>query len=141
MRGQYAAVRSPASRASAYRDEPNVAPNSNVETFVAMRLADRQLALGGRAVLIRTGKHLSQRKTEIAIRFKQAPYTPFRHTPVFCLPDNWLIISIAPDEGISLQFAVKRPGPVVDARRRADGLSRQRLVSERAERRVRNAHL
>ncbi len=57
---------------------------------------------------------MSRRKTEIAIRFKQAPYTPFQHTPVHCLPDNWLIFSIAPNEGISLQFAVKRPGPVVD---------------------------
>jgi glucose-6-phosphate 1-dehydrogenase len=57
---------------------------------------------------------MSARKTEIAIRFKQAPFTPFRNTPVDSLPPNWLVIGIAPDERISLQFAVKRPGPVVD---------------------------
>jgi glucose-6-phosphate 1-dehydrogenase len=63
---------------------------------------------------IRTGKHLSQRNTEIAIRFKQAPYAAFQDTPVDTLRPNWLVLRIAPDEGISLQFEVKRPGPVVD---------------------------
>ena len=72
------------------------------------------MARAGRALFHPHGQASLERKTEVAIRFKQAPYTPFRSTPVFCLPDNWLIISIAPDEGISLQFAVKRPGPVVD---------------------------
>ena len=91
-----------------------MARDSKVETYVAMQLEIDNWRWAGVPFFIRTGKHLSQRKTEVAIRFKQAPYTPFRHTPVFCLPDNWLIISIAPDEGISLQFAVKRPGPVVD---------------------------
>src|SRR5258708_4022855 len=63
---------------------------------------------------IRTGKHLSQRNTEIAIRFKQAPYAAFQDTPVDALRPNWLVLRIAPDAGISLQFEVKRPGPVVD---------------------------
>jgi glucose-6-phosphate 1-dehydrogenase len=62
----------------------------------------------------RTGKHLSARNTEIAIRFKQAPYAAFQYTPVETLRPNWLVLSIAPDEGISLQFEVKRPGPAVD---------------------------
>ena len=52
--------------------------------------------------------------TEIAIRFKQAPYTAFQDTPVDTLRPNWLVLRIAPDEGISLQFEVKRRGPVVD---------------------------
>ena len=63
---------------------------------------------------IRTGKHMSQRNTEIAIQFKQAPYAAFQGTPVDTLRPNWLVLRIAPDEGISLQFEVKRPGPVVD---------------------------
>jgi glucose-6-phosphate 1-dehydrogenase len=63
---------------------------------------------------IRTGKHLAQRNTEIAIRFKQAPYSAFQDTPVDALRSNWLVLRIAPDEGISLQFEVKRPGPAVD---------------------------
>ncbi len=114
VRAQYAAGTMAGNPVKAYRDEPNVARDSKVETYVAMQLEIDNWRWAGVPFFIRTGKHLSQRKTEVAIRFKQAPYTPFRNTPVFCLPDNWLIISIAPDEGISLQFAVKRPGPVVD---------------------------
>jgi glucose-6-phosphate 1-dehydrogenase len=57
---------------------------------------------------------MSQRTTEIAIRFKQAPYAAFQDTPVAALRPNWLVLRIAPDEGISLQFEVKRRGPVVD---------------------------
>ena len=57
---------------------------------------------------------MSQRNTEIAIRFKQAPYTAFQDTPVDTLRPNWLVLRIAPDEGISLQFEVKRRGPLVD---------------------------
>jgi glucose-6-phosphate 1-dehydrogenase len=63
---------------------------------------------------LRTGKYMSQRNTEIAIRFKQAPYAAFQDTPVDTLRPNWLVLRIAPDEGISLQFEVKRRGPVVD---------------------------
>ena len=63
---------------------------------------------------VRTGKHMSQRNTEIAISFKQAPSAAFRNTPIDTLQANWLVLRIAPDEGISLQFEVKRPGPVVD---------------------------
>ena len=63
---------------------------------------------------IRTGKHMSARRTEIAIRFKQAPYAAFQDTPVDILRPNWLVLHIAPDEGISLQFEVKRRGPQVD---------------------------
>ena len=63
---------------------------------------------------LRTGKHLSGRVTEIAIRFKPAPLSLFQDTPVDALKPNWLVIRIAPDEGISLQFEVKRRGPVVD---------------------------
>ena len=59
---------------------------------------------------MRTGKHMADRMTEIAIRFKQAPYTPFADTDVNALPPNWLLLRLSPDEGISLQFDVKHPG-------------------------------
>jgi glucose-6-phosphate 1-dehydrogenase len=63
---------------------------------------------------LQRSKHLSQRNTQIAICFKQAPFTAFRDTPVDTVRPNWLVLRIAPDEGISLQFEVKRRGPVVD---------------------------
>src|ERR1700735_4962645 len=114
VRGQYAAGTVLGKQAKAYRQEPNVAPNSNIETYVAMQLEIDNWRWAGVPFYIRTGKHLSQRNTEIAIRFKQAPYAAFQDTPVDALRPNWLVLRIAPDEGISLQFEIKRPGPVVD---------------------------
>ncbi len=114
VRGQYGAGVVQGKPVKAYRQEPDVGPDSNIETYVAMKLEIDNWRWAGVPFYIRTGKHMPSRQTEVAIRFKQAPFTPFRGTPVECLPENWLILSIAPDEGISLQFAVKRPGPVVD---------------------------
>ena len=62
---------------------------------------------------LRTGKALARRMTEIAIRFKQAPLALFRDTPVDRLTPNWLVMHIQPDEGVSLQFGAKIPGPIV----------------------------
>jgi glucose-6-phosphate 1-dehydrogenase len=62
---------------------------------------------------IRTGKYMSRRRTEIAIRFHQAPYSIFRGTDVERMHPNWMILRIQPDEGIGLEFAAKRPGPTV----------------------------
>ena len=114
VRGQYGAGTVLGKKVKAYRQEPNVAPDSNIETYVAMQLEIDNWRWAGVPFYLRTGKHMSQRNTEIAIRFKQAPYTAFQDTPVDTLRPNWLVLRIAPDEGISLQFEVKRPGPVVD---------------------------
>jgi len=114
VRGQYAAGMVLGKPAAAYRDEPNVAPRSDVETYVALRVEIDNWRWAGVPFYIRTGKHLSHRMTEIAICFKQAPYAAFQDTPVDSLRPNWLVLRIAPDQGISLQFEVKRPGPVMD---------------------------
>jgi glucose-6-phosphate 1-dehydrogenase len=114
VRGQYGAGTVLDKPVNAYRNEPDVSAESNIETYVAMQLEIDNWRWAGVPFYIRTGKHMSQRKTEIAIRFKQAPYTAFQDTPVDTLRPNWLVLSIAPDEGISLQFEVKRRGPVVD---------------------------
>jgi glucose-6-phosphate 1-dehydrogenase len=114
VRGQYGAGTVLGENTKAYRQEPNVAPDSNTETYVAMQLEIDNWRWAGVPFYLRTGKHLSQRNTEIAICFKQAPYTAFQDTPVDTLRPNWLVLRISPDEGISLQFEVKRRGPVVD---------------------------
>jgi glucose-6-phosphate 1-dehydrogenase len=114
VRGQYGAGTVLGKKVNAYRQEPNVAEDSNIETYVALRLEIDNWRWTGVPFYLRTGKHMSQRNTEIAIRFKQAPYTAFQDTPVDALRPNWLVLRIAPDEGISLQFEVKRRGPVVD---------------------------
>jgi glucose-6-phosphate 1-dehydrogenase len=114
VRGQYGAGVVMNQQKRAYRDEPRVSPTSNVETYVAMRLEIDNWRWAGVPFYIRTGKHMSQRSTEVAICFKKAPATTFQRTPVECLKPNWLVLSIAPKESISLQFDVKHPGPLVE---------------------------
>jgi glucose-6-phosphate 1-dehydrogenase len=114
VRGQYAAGRVLGKRVKAYRKEPDVAPDSETETYVALKLEIDNWRWAGVPFYVRTGKHLPQRNTEIAIRFKQAPYAAFQDTPVDRLRPNWLVLSIAPDDSISLQFEVKRRGPAMD---------------------------
>ncbi len=111
VRGQYGPG---ANGVIGYRQENDVAPDSPVETYVAMQLAIDNWRWAGVPFYLRTGKHMSRRVTEIAIRFKPAPFAPFEDTNVAALPPNWLLLQIQPDEGIALQFEVKRPGPVVD---------------------------
>jgi glucose-6-phosphate 1-dehydrogenase len=69
------------------------------------------LALGRCAVLSADGQAYAGRLTEIAVRFKPAPLAPFATTPVDTTSPNWLVIRIQPQEGIGLQFDIKRPGP------------------------------
>jgi glucose-6-phosphate 1-dehydrogenase len=114
VRGQYAAGEVGGQKKHAYRQEPDVAKDSRIETYAALKLEIDNWRWSGVPFYVRTGKHLAARVTEIAIRFKPAPYAVFAETPVEALPPNWLVIRIAPDEGISLQFEVKRRGPVVD---------------------------
>lgn len=114
VRGPYGAGTVLDRLVNAYRNEPNVAADSNVESFVAMRLEIDNWRWAGVPFYVRTGKHLSQRMTEITICFKQAPFAPFQDTSVDTLSPNWLVLHIAPGEGISLQFEARRPGPVVE---------------------------
>jgi glucose-6-phosphate 1-dehydrogenase len=114
VRGQYGAGSVLGRPVKAYRSEPNVATDSNIETYVAMKLGIDNWRWAGVPFYFRTGKRMSHRTTEIAIRFKQAPYAAFQNTPVEALQPNWMVLRIAPDEGISLQFEVKRRGPLVD---------------------------
>jgi len=110
VRGQYGPGTVAGKASVPYRQEPNVAPDSNTETFVALQVEIDNWRWAGVPFYLRTGKHMSHRATEIAIRFKPAPYAAFENTQVATLPPNWLVLRIAPDDGISLQFEVKRRG-------------------------------
>ena len=110
VRGQYAAGVVLGKQVRAYRHEPDVAPDSNTETYVACKLRIDNWRWAGVPFYLRTGKYLKRRWTEIAIRFHQAPYTLFRGTHVERMNPNWMILRIQPDEGIALQFAAKHPG-------------------------------
>ena len=114
VRGQYDAGTVLGTRVRAYRHEPDVAPHSNTETFVACKLKIDNWRWAGVPFYLRTGKYMKRRRTEIAVRFHQAPYTLFRGTCVERMNPNWMILRIQPDEGIALEFAAKRPGPSVE---------------------------
>ena len=113
VRGQYDAGTVLGRAVRAYRREPDVAQDSNTETFIACKLTIDNWRWAGVPFYLRTGKYLKRRMTEIAIRFHQAPYTLFRGTDVERMNPNWIILRIQPNEGIALEFAAKRPGPSV----------------------------
>jgi len=113
VRGQYGAGVTEGHPAVAYRQEPGVAHDSMTETYVAMRLGIDNWRWAGVPFYLRTGKHLARRTTEIAIQFKQAPFALFRDTPIDALTPNVLILHLQPDEGASLQFGAKIPGPEI----------------------------
>jgi glucose-6-phosphate 1-dehydrogenase len=124
VRGQYDAASWRTSCARLSRGA-NVAPNPH-RNLCRHAAADRQLALGGVPFYLRTGKRLPTAITEIAIRFKQAPFALFRETPVEELDADWLILRIQPDEGIRLRFNAKRPARH-GAGKRGDGIQIQGL--------------
>jgi glucose-6-phosphate 1-dehydrogenase len=113
VRGQYGGGTVDSQRVAGYRGEPDVAPDSNTETFVALKLQIDNWRWAGVPFYLRTGKRLARRTTEIAIQFKQAPFALFRDTPVDILTPNVLALQLQPDEGASLQFGAKIPGPEI----------------------------
>jgi glucose-6-phosphate 1-dehydrogenase len=114
VRGQYGAGTVLGKPVNAYRQEPDVAPDSNTETYVAAKFMIDNWRWAGVPFYLRTGKYLAERMTQIAIRFRQAPFALFRDTTVASLTPNWMILRIQPEEGISLRFAAKHPGPSVE---------------------------
>jgi glucose-6-phosphate 1-dehydrogenase len=113
VRGQYDAGVVKGKQVPAYRGEKGVSPSSTVETFVALKLYVDNWRWADVPFYLRTGKQLPRRVTEVAIQFKRAPFILFRETPVEQLEPNVLVLHIQPDEGISLSFEGKVPGPVM----------------------------
>ncbi len=113
VRGQYDAGKIDGQAVPAYRSEHNVAPDSTVETFVALKLLIDNWRWADVPFYLRTGKRLAARDTEIAVKFRRAPFMLFRNTPVDQLSSNHLILHIQPDEGISMRFGAKVPGPIL----------------------------
>jgi len=114
VRGQYGEGILQGVKVPRYRSEPQVDAASNTETFIALKLSIDNWRWADVPFYLRTGKRLAKRYTEIAIQFRRAPLILFRNTPVDRLRTNRLVIRIAPDEGISLRFGAKVPGPVMN---------------------------
>jgi glucose-6-phosphate 1-dehydrogenase len=113
VRGQYGPGTVNGKPAPAYRTEKGASQTSNVETYVALKLFVDNWRWADVPFYLRTGKRLPRRVTEVAIQFKRAPFILFRETPVEQLEPNLLVLHIQPDEGISLSFEGKVPGPVM----------------------------
>jgi glucose-6-phosphate 1-dehydrogenase len=114
IRGQYINSIIKNENVAGYREESNVDPESKTETYVALKFYIDNWRWGGVPFLIRTGKRLPTRVTEIVIHFKKTPHHIFKSDKNNNSYDNQLIIRIQPDEGILLKFGMKVPGTGFD---------------------------
>jgi glucose-6-phosphate 1-dehydrogenase len=114
VRGQYRSGKVGDTEIPDYGKTNDVKPDSTTETYAALRLTIDNWRWAGVPFYLRTGKALGIKRTEVAIKFKQAPFAMFRSTPVDRLSQNYLIIAIEPTEGITLQFNTKVPGPTIN---------------------------
>jgi glucose-6-phosphate 1-dehydrogenase len=110
VRGQYTAGTIDGKPVVGYRQEEDVSPDSQTETYLALRLRVENWRWAGVPIFVRTGKRLPARVTEVALTFRQVPFLLFDHRTSRDLRPNTLILRIQPDEGISLEFGAKVPG-------------------------------
>ena len=111
VRGQYTGGRIGDVEVEDFLKTDEISPDSTTETYVALKLTIDNWRWAGVPFYLRTGKALSAKRTEVAIKFSQAPFAMFRLMPVDHLSQNYLVIGIEPIEGIALQFNAKVPGP------------------------------
>ena len=114
VRGQYRGGKIGDSEIPDYSKTNDVKPDSTTETYAALKLTIDNWRWAGVPFYLRTGKALGVKRTEVAIKFKQAPFAMFRNTSVDRLSQNYLVIAIEPTEGITLQFNTKVPGPTIN---------------------------
>jgi glucose-6-phosphate 1-dehydrogenase len=121
VRGQYTAGSVGGAAARGYREEDGVARDSATETYVALRVGVENWKWAGVPFLLRTGKCMARRVTEVAVHFKKPPLNLFRTVECdgdFCdlteAHANVLTFRIQPGEGVALDFSAKRPGMSLD---------------------------
>ena len=109
VRGQYGPGIDGDDKVIGYRQEERVAPQSNTETYVAIKVMVNNIRWAGVPFYLRTGKRMPCKTTEIAIQFSKPPevlyFKEFQR-----LDSNLLVIKIQPREGAFLQFNAKKPG-------------------------------
>jgi len=114
VRGQYVAGHVLGEAVPGYREEPGVSPDSTTETFVALRLLTDSWRWANVPFFVRAAKRMPKKATDISITFRNAPTALFRNGDGANDVSNVLTIRIQPDEGISLHFGSKVPGPTMD---------------------------
>ncbi len=116
VRGQYRQGFARGQMVPAYRSEPKVSLNSTTETFAALKFFIDNWRWADVPFYLRSGKRLAKRASEISIQFRRVPHLLFRGTPCDRIEPNLLTVHIQPDEGMSLRFSAKIPGPVMQIR-------------------------
>jgi glucose-6-phosphate 1-dehydrogenase len=111
IRGQYGPGHTGGQPVEGYLSERGVRPDSQTETYVALKLEIDNWRWANVPFYLRTGKRLPRRVTEIAITFKKVPHLMFRNLGDSAPDTNVITMRIQPDEGIALRFAAKVPGP------------------------------
>jgi glucose-6-phosphate 1-dehydrogenase len=114
--GQYAPGKADGLDVPGYLQESDVSPDSRTETFAALRVMIDNWRWAGVPFFIRTGKHLPARRTEISVHFRSVPQVLFNAPPHGPLTPNVLAMRIQPDEGIHMEFQVKKPGLAMQIR-------------------------
>ena len=115
VRGQYGPGYLAGEKVPGYREAEGVKPDSTTPTFAALKVFLDTWRWHGVPFLLRSGKRMPKRATEVAIQFKEPPNLLFKNN-VGNLAPNLLIIRIQPDEGITLKFETKVPGMSMEAR-------------------------
>jgi glucose-6-phosphate 1-dehydrogenase len=110
VRGQYGPGAINGKPVAGYRQEPDVNPASNTETFAAVRLTVGNWRWAGVPFYLRSGKRLAQKGSEIAVTFKPIPHRIYGEITDTIDP-NVLVMKIQPEEGIAMRFSAKVPGP------------------------------
>src|SRR5579872_3196672 len=110
VRGQYATGQIDGKNITGYRQEANVSSSSNTETFAAIQFFIDNWRWAGVPFFLRTGKRLSRNLTEIAVHFKRTPQSLFAQEGNEEVERNVIAFRIQPNEGITVDFAAKRPG-------------------------------
>lgn len=111
--GQYTAGKIDSKPVPGYREEPLVSPQSQIETFVALKLEIANWRWQGVPFYIYTGKRLPRRISQIAVTFRRPPISIFQPFTTGPIHSNTLVITLQPGEGFDLEFEVKAPGPAM----------------------------
>jgi glucose-6-phosphate 1-dehydrogenase len=114
VRGQYGPGTVGGQQIKGYREEERVNPQSQTETYAAIKLEIENWRWAGVPFYLRAGKRLAKRVTEVTVQFKQPPLLLFgggSSGPCSDIHPNLITMRIQPDEGISLRFGAKVPGP------------------------------
>ncbi|HEV2974309.1 MAG TPA: glucose-6-phosphate dehydrogenase [Solirubrobacteraceae bacterium] len=110
VRAQYAAGHAGGEDVVGYLQEDGVAPDSSTETYAALRLEVDNWRWAGVPFYIRTGKRLARKITEIAVTLKPVPHLAFSQDGSLGVQPNQLVLTVQPNEGVSLRLGAKIPG-------------------------------